>query len=221
MCVEQKMDNRGWCLCCVGSCPFGAWIFAAVVTTMGTFIHAGRSMRLLGAAEPGSVFVAPFGFYMLYQLRKEKRVPRGCGFCTCPFPAWALVCQALDLLGMAMLMVVEASHSEPAHDEHHDRLLQPRSREDRVRDKSGGRDKDDEGMEWLFWVMLLVHICAVAMDVALGSWWLKSLMDQDGDCCCGVGRYGGNAPAVVASSGYGVTVIGTPVQVSQGGKTAS
>merc|ERR1711976_115526 len=109
------MDCTQWCLCCVASFPFGAWVFSMAGSLMDTMVASAslRLFRLLRLVEPASIITAPIGIFLLFKLRKTSRVNRGCDCCcSCPFPAWSLLVQFLDIIGFIIVIVVAAPHDD-------------------------------------------------------------------------------------------------------------
>eukprot|EP00929_Paragymnodinium_shiwhaense_P038095 TRINITY_DN20192_c0_g1_i1.p1 TRINITY_DN20192_c0_g1~~TRINITY_DN20192_c0_g1_i1.p1 ORF type:complete len:137 (+),score=6.42 TRINITY_DN20192_c0_g1_i1:110-520(+) len=88
-------------LCCTGSFPGNYTLFASLFALMLAMVTAVdpaslRSMRLLQFV---SLCTAPLGIWALRKEQRVKNVPRGCDCCcTCPYPAWSLLLQLLDIL---------------------------------------------------------------------------------------------------------------------------
>eukprot|EP00927_Polykrikos_kofoidii_P031298 TRINITY_DN2693_c0_g1_i7.p1 TRINITY_DN2693_c0_g1~~TRINITY_DN2693_c0_g1_i7.p1 ORF type:complete len:174 (-),score=18.26 TRINITY_DN2693_c0_g1_i7:60-581(-) len=89
-------------LCFLGSLPFGVLClsFPALVATfiIEDTMASISTLRLVRVLENVSFITAPVGIFLLRQRFASRTVPRGCDCCcTCPFPAWSLLFQALDI----------------------------------------------------------------------------------------------------------------------------
>eukprot|EP00927_Polykrikos_kofoidii_P069764 TRINITY_DN6537_c0_g1_i1.p1 TRINITY_DN6537_c0_g1~~TRINITY_DN6537_c0_g1_i1.p1 ORF type:complete len:188 (-),score=28.34 TRINITY_DN6537_c0_g1_i1:163-726(-) len=91
-----------WLLCCTGSFPFGVIVIALPLYVFPVFLGASVSMfrivKIIRLLELVSFVTAPTGIIVLCR-RQSGLTPRGCvSCCSCPFPAWSLLAQALDMI---------------------------------------------------------------------------------------------------------------------------
>eukprot|EP00929_Paragymnodinium_shiwhaense_P120181 TRINITY_DN9208_c0_g2_i1.p1 TRINITY_DN9208_c0_g2~~TRINITY_DN9208_c0_g2_i1.p1 ORF type:complete len:214 (+),score=22.84 TRINITY_DN9208_c0_g2_i1:79-720(+) len=101
-----------WPLCCTGTYPFFSQVFLLVLELLVALLGAGgadfRALRLLRYLEVVSIGTAIAGIILLKQRAAAKAVPRGCDCCCpCPFPAWSMYAQMIDLLGVILLVLVD------------------------------------------------------------------------------------------------------------------
>eukprot|EP00927_Polykrikos_kofoidii_P031297 TRINITY_DN2693_c0_g1_i6.p1 TRINITY_DN2693_c0_g1~~TRINITY_DN2693_c0_g1_i6.p1 ORF type:complete len:194 (-),score=18.99 TRINITY_DN2693_c0_g1_i6:60-593(-) len=90
-------------LCFLGAFPFGVWCFALPAVLALFMVEVNLSiimyLRLARLLEIITVCTSPIGIVLLRQRIASRTVPRGCDCCcTCPFPAWSLLFQVLDLV---------------------------------------------------------------------------------------------------------------------------
>jgi len=185
------MDCNQFCLCCTGSYPCAAWGISQVVglglALVANLSGSVRVLRIFGLLEIGSIITAPIGVYMLFKLRKVKKVNRGCDCCCpCPFPAWSLLFQIIDIVGVLMMMFMETAVTETAEND--------------------GPAEDATGFEIGF---VILWVIAAILDITFGVFWLKELNIQDGNICCGTSKI------EIEQGSPHVTVVGQPIALKQ------
>eukprot|EP00929_Paragymnodinium_shiwhaense_P038098 TRINITY_DN20192_c0_g1_i4.p1 TRINITY_DN20192_c0_g1~~TRINITY_DN20192_c0_g1_i4.p1 ORF type:complete len:188 (+),score=21.50 TRINITY_DN20192_c0_g1_i4:110-673(+) len=152
-------------LCCTGSFPGSytlvTFLFALTLEMVAAVPVA--SLRLMRLLQFVSLCTAPLGIWALRKEQRVKNVPRGCDCCcTCPYPAWSLLLQLLDIL-LGLLSTAFAM----------------------------------EGFDTATIIFNLVNFVCVILDVVFSVLWLRALLDQDGDVCCGESKAGAKTPALV------------------------